>query len=75
MASKVDGQNVEIPQISIEHELLHTTVGILAVGLRRDLVEDRMSWNRVALQTNPERGSFVRDVPFACTTFLGTLLG
>ena len=28
-----DGRNVEIPQISIGHELLHTMVGILAGGL------------------------------------------
>ena len=33
------GRNVETPQISIGHELLHPTVGILAV-VKRDLVED-----------------------------------
>ena len=33
------GQNVETPQISIGHELLRTTVGILAAGHRRNLVE------------------------------------
>ena len=59
----------------LDTSVLHTTVGILAVGLRRDLVEDSMSWNRVTLQTNTERGSVVRDVPFADTTFLNTLLG
>ena len=30
------GRNVEIPQISIGHELLHTMVGILAAGLRQE---------------------------------------
>ena len=54
---------------------LHTTVGILAIGLRRDLVEDSMYWNRDTLRTNTKRGSVVRDVPFAYTTFLDTLLG
>ena len=44
-------QNVETPQISIGHEPLHTTVGILATGLRRNLVEDSMYWNRATLQT------------------------
>ena len=68
------GRNVETPQISIGHELLHTTVGILAV-VKRNLVEDSMSWNRDTLQTNTERGSVARDVPFAYTMFLDTLLG
>ena len=68
------GQHVETPQISIGHELLHTTVGILAAGLRRNLVEDSMYWKRATLQTNTQRGSVVRDVPFAYTTFLDTLL-
>ena len=45
------GRNVETPQISIGHELLHTTVGILAAGLRRNLAEDSMYWNRATLQT------------------------
>ena len=79
----IDGQesrraldkNVETPLISTGHELLHTTVGILAVGLRRNFVEDSMSWNRVTLRTKTERGSVARDVPFAYTTFLDTLLG
>ena len=69
------GQNVETPQILIGHELLHTTVGILAVDLRRDIIEDSVPWHRVPLRTNTERGSVVRDVPFAYTTFLDTLLG
>ena len=38
------GRNVEIPPISIGHELLHTMVGILAAGLRQNLVEDSMYW-------------------------------
>ena len=68
------GRNVEIPQISIGHELWQTTVGILAAGLRQNLVEDSMYWNRAALQTNTERGSVARDVPFAYTTSPGTRL-
>ena len=68
------GRSVEIPQISTGHELLHTTVGILPAGLGQNLVEDSMYWNRAALQTNTEDGSVVRDVPFAHTTFLDTLL-
>ena len=68
------GRNVEIPQISIGHELLHTMVGILAAGIRQNLVEDSMYWSRVTLQTNTERGSVVRDVPFVYITFLVTLL-
>ena len=64
----------KIPQISIGHELLHTTVGILVAGLRKNLVEDSMYWNSATLQTNTERGSVVRDVPFVCITFLDTLL-
>ena len=47
----------------LDTSFLHTTVGILAVGLRRDLVEDSMSWNSVTLRTNTDRGSVVRDVP------------
>ena len=39
-------------------------VGILAAGLTQNLVEDSMYWCRVTLQTNTERGSVVRDVPF-----------
>ena len=62
------------PQITIGRELLRTMVGILAAGLRQNLVEDSMSWNRVTLRTNMERGSVVQDVPFANTTFLNTLL-
>ena len=31
-------------------------------------------WSRVTLQTNTERGSVVRDVPFVYITFLVTLL-
>ena len=53
---------------------LHTMVGILAVGLRQNLVEDSMDWSRVTLQTNTERGSVVQDVPFVYITFLVTLL-
>ena len=68
------GRHVKTPQISIGHELLHTTVGIFAAGLRQNLVEDSMYWNRATLQTNTERGSVVRDVPFVYTTFLDTLL-
>ena len=49
-------------------------VGILAAGLRQNLVEDSMYWSRVTLQTNTERGSVVRDVPFVYITFLVTLL-
>ena len=49
-------------------------VGILAAGLRQNLVEDSMYWNRATLQTNTERGSVVRDVPFVYITFLDTLL-
>ena len=49
--------------------------GIIAVGLRRNLVDDSMYWNRATLQTNTERGSVVRDVPFVYSTFLDTLLG
>ena len=49
-------------------------VGILAAGLRQNLVEDSMYWSRVTLQTNTERGSVVRDVPFVYITFLDTLL-
>ena len=45
-------------------------VGILAAGLRRGLVEDSMYWNRATLQTNTERGSVVRDVPWVYITFL-----
>ena len=67
------GINVETPQISIGHELSHTTVGILAVGLRRNLVEDSVSSNRVTSQTNTQRVSVARDVLFACVTFPGTL--
>ena len=33
-----------------------------------------MYWNRATLQTNTKRGSVVRDVPFAYSTFLDTLL-
>ena len=66
------GQSVETPQVWIGNEPLHTTVGILAAGLRRNLVEDNISWNRAALQTNTERGSVARDVPFAYTTSPGT---
>ena len=43
--------------------------------LGRNLVEDGMSWNRVTLQTNMERGSVARDVLFAYITFPGTLPG
>ena len=32
-------------------------VGILAAGVRQNLVEDSMYWSRVTLQTNTERGS------------------
>ena len=53
---------------------LHMMVGILAAGLRQNLVEDSMYWNRAALQTNTERGSVVRYVPFVYITFLDTLL-
>ena len=63
-------RNVETLQISIGHDLLQTTVGILEAGLRQNLVEDSMYWR----QTNTERGSVVRDVPVAHTTFLDTLL-
>ena len=75
----IDGQKSrrtldEPPQISIGHDLLRTKVGILAAGLRQNLVEDSMHWNRATLQTNTERGSVVRDVPFVYTTFLDTLL-
>ena len=66
------GQNVETP---IGHERLHTTVGILAVGVRRSLVEDSMSWQRVTLQTNTQRGSVARDVFFAHITYPDTLPG
>ena len=48
------------PQILIGHEPLHTTVGSLAVGLRRNHVEASMSWNRVTLQTN-KHGSVARS--------------
>ena len=48
--------------------------GILAAGLRQNLVEDSMCWSRVTLQTSTERGSVVRDVPFVYITFLDTLL-
>ena len=41
----LDKKNVETPQISMGHEPLHTTVGILEAGLRRNLVEDCMYWN------------------------------
>ena len=51
------------------------TVGILTVGLRRNLVEDSMSGNRVTLQTNTEPVSVARDVLFAHISFPGTLLG
>ena len=37
---------------------------------RHNIVEHIMYWSRVALQTNTERGSVVRDVPFVYTTFL-----
>ena len=53
---------------------LHTMVGILAAGLRQNLVEDSMYWNRATLQTDTERGSVVRVVPFVYITFLDTLL-
>ena len=33
-----------------------------------------MYWNRATLQTNTERGSVVRDVPFVYITFLDTLI-
>ena len=49
----------------LDMSFLHTTVGILAAGLRRNLVEDSMHWNRATVQTNTERGSVARDVPFA----------
>ena len=69
------GQNVETPQIWIGLELLQLTVGILAVGLRRNLVVDSTSWNRVTLQTNTERGSVARDVLFGHYYVLDTLPG
>ena len=47
---------------------------ILAAGFKQNLVEDSMYWNRATLQTNAERGSIVRDVPFVYITFLDTLL-
>ena len=49
-------------------------VGILAAGLRQNLVEDSMYWNRATVQTNTERGSVVRNVPFVYITFIVTLL-
>ena len=38
-----------------------------------NLVEDSMYWNRATLQTDTERGSVVRVVPFVYITFLDTL--
>ena len=64
------GQHVETPQISIGHELLHTTVGIIAVCFR-NLVEDSMSWNRITLQMDQLREMCF----FAYITFPGTLPG
>ena len=58
----------------LDTSILHTMVGILAAGLRRNFVEDSMYWSSVPLQTNTERGSVVRDVPFVYITFLVTLL-
>ena len=40
-------------------------VGILAAGLRQNLVKDSICWSRVTLRIDTERGSIVRDVPFA----------
>ena len=58
MARTVDEpwRHADTQQLSIGHERLHTTDGIFAVHLRRNRVEDSMSWNRATLQTNAERG-------------------
>ena len=52
-------------------------MSMISIGQKsrhNNLVEDSMYWNRATLQTNTERGSVVRDVPFVYTTFLDTLL-
>ena len=73
----IDGQKSRrtLDDMSKSHRSrLDTSFGILAAGLRQNLVEDSMYWSRVTLQTNTERGSAVRDVPFVYITFLVTLL-